>query len=178
MNNLTKITLINLSHNPEAERIRKAHLWAETNLHIIGGVLGFVGVFLSTFFIDGGLRVITGRTIHGWELFLFLIGIALALVGAWLYCLKPIARWPASALALLILKFFPWGTVMGLYVLCSVHCKRGRTILSAEYQEIRKATPDIKTPSASILLYAIAIILFAVASMGTWMKLFSDRPSP
>lgn len=68
---------------------------------------------------------------------------------------------PGTLLASLFLLFLPIGTGLGIYILWLLHSRKGRVVLSAEYAQVRAATPHIVYRTGKIDW----IILFAVLAL-------------
>lgn len=158
----------NLAHETEEERIRKAHLATEANIRSAGGLYLFVSVLVG---IAGLMRMLTWEpnTLMDWGITIlqFFMGATFALTGYWLRQFKSSARVPATLLSVLTLALIPLGTVVGIYTLYNIHNKRGRMILSPQYQDILDATPHIiRASSFSCLRIIIIVAIFFAFVIG------------
>jgi hypothetical protein len=160
----------------EAEIIRKDHLVAEGNLQTLGGLLalGSLFGFMATFSL---LPEEDHETTSEWLVFAGILALCVVqlIVGLSLRKLKPISRWPATGLTLIGLFGFPIGTLFSLYFLYAINNKRGRFILSPEYQAIRDATPHIKRKTSRVLLIILVVLILLLVIGGLAGFLMSTK---
>lgn len=155
-------------HNSEAETIRYAHLSTEGNLQTVGG-LYVIGAVLMLVTLISMLPDLGSSSVDEAVLIvLFVLGLAQGVVGLSLRKLKPGSRWPAMGLALVGLLGFPIGTVISLYIIYILNNKRGKFVLSPEYQSIRDATPHIKRKTSRLLLIILGVLLLLLACVIIW----------
>ena len=156
------------SQNSEVETIRREHLNTEGNLQTVGGlyIFGAILMLLSliSMFPDMGSSRVEGPVL----IVLLVLGIVYGAVGLSLRKLKPGSRWPATGISLLGLLGFPIGTVISLYSLYVLHSKRGKYVLSLDYQAIRDATPHIKRKTSRVLLIILGVLLLLLACVIIW----------
>jgi hypothetical protein len=73
------------------------------------------------------------------------------------------ARWPTIAFSLLMLPWFPLGTLVAVYMLYAVMCRKSDFVLTANYREIRRRT-TIARRKTSKLTWAILGLMVAGAA--------------
>ncbi|MBW1916173.1 MAG: hypothetical protein JRI86_14770, partial [Deltaproteobacteria bacterium] len=95
---------------------------------------------------------------------LLLLGIFQFWVAVQLRNLSPSAKIPAVFLSSIGLIGFPVGTIINAYILYVLLCKKGRYVLSPEYQEIVRATPDIRYHTSIIIWIVLAIFILMIAA--------------
>lgn len=145
--------------------MRELHLKHEASLqsvailYYLGAILtGFAGVMIlfSGFASMGGSASLVGVGV-----FYILLTVGLIAVARGFRKLKSWVRIPGTIFAVLGLFAFPVGTLINGYILYLMYSAKGKAVLSAEYQEVIAATPDIKyrTSPAMIFLALVIIVL-------------------
>ncbi|MFC7337179.1 hypothetical protein ACFQY0_08320 [Haloferula chungangensis] len=161
---------------PEVVQIRQAHLRHEASLKGMGSLF-FLGGVLVIISLLPLLTIPFAGEFHGvgWAEVLIIMMLITACVVqfvAWsgLRRLRPWSTVPAAILSALGLLAIGLGTIISIYFLYILFCKKGRFILSPAYQEIVAQTPGMKykTPLWNwivlgvIVLLAIAGVVYAV----------------
>jgi hypothetical protein len=152
------------SANPEAEAIRKAHISHEASikavgiLYYLGGALVLVSAFVSLEAVRVGASPV-------W----LLLGLLLAAVGQLFagWGVRGFRRWGrvvGCVLSAIGLLGFPVGTLINGYILYLFLSKKGRTIFSAEYQDVIAATPHIKYRTSIIVWIFFGLVVLLVAA--------------
>lgn len=150
----------------ETTRIRTRHIKHEATIRSIG-MLFYIGSVLAVIAgagmtISGFSEASTKPSIIG-AVFI-LIGIIQFWVGRKLRELSPQAKIPTTILSTLGLLGFPVGTLVNLYILYVIHCKKGRYILSDEYREIVEATPEIKYQTSILIWMFLGLIVLGIVA--------------
>lgn len=142
----------------QMEVVRQAHIAVESSLRSVGLLyyLGTLGLILS------GIVMLTGSTEIG--AITLVLGVAMAAVGYGLRTLKPWVRVPAILLATLGLLGFPIGTLINAYVLYLLLCAKGRYIFTPEYEEIRRATPQVRYRTSLLVWIVVSVLVLAMAA--------------
>ncbi len=174
----------------EAAAIRRTHLNHEVSiqgigsLYVLGGILFLLWeVLLLSWgvFASGTVTVVpTTRQPGGIELTFGLVTMVLIVglgalqlfTGLGMRKVKPWVKVPASIVAVLGLWSFPLGTLINVYVLYLLHCKKGRVVLAESYQHVIAQTPEIKYKT-SIIVKVLAGILFAFIAFAVVAALMS-----
>ncbi|MCE9553134.1 MAG: hypothetical protein K8T91_07120 [Planctomycetes bacterium] len=138
----------------DAERIRKLYLNYESSLRASGlfyMFAGGVGFCLAMASLAGKspLMGIVGGA----------LGIAMILMGVGLFRLDPKVVNPARAVAAVSLLAFPCGTVLGIFLFYLVLSHKGKTILSPNYEQIRRQTPHIQPKQGTRLGFWIIVAI-------------------
>ena len=159
------------SSDHEYETIRQEHLKHETSLRSVGLLL-YLGAALT---ILGAIMMMTTAR----ELYLesgtdgsgvlasliiayAVIGVVLIILARGYRKLRPWIRIPGTIVACLGLLSIPIGTIINGYILYLLWSKKGKVVLSPEYQEVMAATPYIKyrtSPVVWVLLILLAVLL-------------------
>lgn len=149
-------------HSSQAEAIRREHLKHEASVRSIGTMYYAGSVLWSLFGVYFLLVAIRGNEFTAWPLAVVSLVFGLAsVVVAW--GLRGLQRWAASAAAVLSalsLPVFPFGTVIGGFVLVLLRSAKGRRVFARDYASIVAATPHLE-PGGSRLVW----IVFAVAAV-------------
>lgn len=166
--------------NSAAVQLRTQHLGHEASLrsvgvlYLVGGILTSLGGLLM---LIGALRlmgnpnlaqsnqpVLIAATIG---LVLLVVGGLQAACGFHLRRLRPLARIPVGIISALGLLAVPLGTLINGYILYLLFSKKGRFILSPEYQAIVAATPEIKYRTSIVIWILLGLVLvFIVGAIG------------
>mgnify|MGYP007046926269 CR=1 FL=1 len=150
----------------EASALREAHRHHERSLNqfgalqLAGGVLsGAWGLFefAAASQVPDDAVIATVRGI----LFVTLGGLSVW-SGSLLRALKPKARGPATAMAVVGLLAFPIGTLVNGYLLYLIHSKKGRVVLSTSYQNVVRRTTTRPEKSSKIILFAFGLLVVAL----------------
>jgi hypothetical protein len=152
--------------------IRQEHLRQEASLKGMGSLFFLSGAFsvLMGFISAMGVFTDSGGTPQGPEilvLVLILLLIPLQFFTWWgLRKLRPWSTVPAAILSVLGLFALGLGTIISIYFLYILFCKKGRMVLSPGYQEIVDQTPGMRyrTPMWNWIVLAVIVIL-AVAGV-------------
>ena len=100
-------------------------------------------------------------------LVLLVVGGLQAACGFHLRRLRPLARIPVGIISALGLLAIPLGTLINGYILYLLFSKKGRFILSPEYQAIVAATPEIKYRTSIVIWILLGLVLvFIVGAIG------------
>ena len=164
-----------LSSHARAVEIRKEHLRHEASIQGAGSLNLLTGIVLTLAvfapLVASGEELIMNDS-PAWLAFMAGFGLLHLAAGYNLRKLHPRARTIGTLAWIPALLSIPVGTVIGIYVQYLLHSKKGQTILTEEYAEIRKQTPEIKYRSwlviIVLLLFFLALIgaAFVVASSG------------
>ncbi|MGB6220229.1 hypothetical protein [Haloferula sp.] len=161
----------------DAELIREAHLKHEASLKgvgslfFLGGALGVIGLAAM---VGPALAGSGGAMFAGPDFLLFvsLVGIMIPLqfVAWWgLRNLRPWVRIPATLVAVLGLLAVLSGSILSaalsVYILFLLYSKKGRTILSAGYQEIVDQTPGMKYRTPRWMWIVLLLIVIGVVAL-------------
>ena len=79
-----------------------------------------------------------------------------------------LASWvkiPVGLLGGLGLLNYPIGTVINSAILYIIFCKKGRTVLSKEYEEIIAATPDVRYKTSVVTWVFVGLLLTGIAGV-------------
>lgn len=162
----------------DAEVIRKEHINHEASLraigalYVIGGVLVFVGglFMLVPVFAPGGDEALSVGGMLGLAAVMLLIAALNIWVGMGLRKLKPKIRIPAIVMSCLNLLNLGIGTIIAIYMLYLLGSRKGSTILSDDYAQIRELTPHIKVRTSIITWIALALLLglMLLAALGAF----------
>lgn len=155
----------------EAERIRTEHIQHEMSVKSIGLLY-----YLSAFVLGGLSAFLIVRAPNTADPILAYIlspvCMALAVVsGAVGYGIRGLASWsriPVIVLSILGLFNPPIGTLINLYILYLVVCKKGKVVLAPEYQEIIRQTPHVKyktSLASKIALVLLVLLLIGIIAM-------------
>ncbi len=160
----------------EQELIRRQYLKHEAAIRSMGFLYaagGTVGCVMSLFYFSIGMGGIVGAipeigTLAAAGTLMFAICFGLysffqARVGFRLRKLDPAARRPAIILSAISLPFW---TLLAGYFLYLVACSKGKYVLSADYAEIRRATPHIKYKTPISVWILIGLLIAVLVSGG------------
>ena len=150
----------------EAESVRNAHIRHEATLKSIG-LLFYLGALFGL--LVGSSMLISGSSVQGayylgFGVAMLVIGLAQLWVGFKMRRLHSASRVPATMLSVLWLLNFPVGTVISLFIIYAINNKKGRYILSADYQDIIDATPDIKYRTSPVILFIFLVFLLLIVA--------------
>jgi len=153
-----------VSTNPEAEAIRKAHISHEASIKAVGLLYYLAGVVL----VIAGISFLTElgdleRVASG--LFFIAIAVVQLFAGWGVRALRKWGRIVGCVLSALGLLGFPIGTIINAYILYLFLSKKGRTVFSPEYQDVIAATPHVKYKT-SILVWIFLALLLALIGLG------------
>ncbi|MCB9654223.1 MAG: hypothetical protein H6729_08870 [Deltaproteobacteria bacterium] len=164
----------------DAERIRKEHLTAETNirsigtLHIVGAILGSLGmvaVAIPAFMGKEELPAPLSIAVVATWCAIGLVYAAHMASGIGLRKLRRWARIPSVVLSALGLLAFPVGTLIGgifLYVLLN---KKAARIFAPDYEAIVRQTPHIRyrTSVVTWIIFGLIVAVLIAALIGMTM---------
>jgi predicted nucleic acid-binding Zn ribbon protein len=152
----------------EAIKMREAHIGHEASIRAFGLLFYLAGVMFGL----GGIgQLILATELLELPLFamgagIILLGITYFWIGNGLRQLRSKVRHIAGVFAAIGLLGFPIGTIINGYLLYLLYSKKGKMVFSEEYQEIRAATPDIKSRTSIIIwLLLILVLLMIVAAI-------------
>lgn len=150
----------------EAERIRREHIKHEASLKSIGA-LHYLGGLCCLLF---GVVMFKEKT----AVSLLLLGLAVLelLLGKGVRQLKPWIRVPVGIFSSIGLLSIPVGTLINGYTLYLVFSKKGRTVLSPEYQDVIAATPQIKYKTSIVvwIFLGLLVLLIGVAILSSILR--------
>lgn len=163
------------------EAIRREHLSHEASIRAMGLLFLLGAVLLTLYVVAGGfmgvlalIAIAQGQAnadlvgigiLVGIFVLVILITILQWWVGLGLRRLDHRVRTPAIALSALGLLGFPVGTLINGYFLYLLLSKKGKYILTPQYQAIRAATPHIRYRT-SIVVWIFLILLIVVLAVG------------
>lgn len=161
----------------ERERIRQEHLGHETRIRGLGGLWMLGGGVFSAVILFNLAIVISFAVEHAhyrdfWETVLYFGiflagGLAFLGTGIDMRRLKARSRISGTFVSIFSLLLIPVGPLMGLYGLYLLHARKGRTVLSESYRQIRAATPEIRYRSGRLTIVAFLFIL-GLAALLCW----------
>jgi hypothetical protein len=166
-----KANIEHIERGGAAELVRKEHLHTEVSIQAVGRLyllgcvlilLAFAGIFIASFasMRNGNVSLIS---FAGSALGALAVCAAYGAAGFGLRKFKPWARIVATIVAVIGLIGFPIGTIISGYILYLMWNKKGRTIFTADYQDIIAATPHVKYKTSIVVWVILAIILLLVA---------------
>lgn len=156
----------------EYQTIRLEHIKHEASLRSVGalyylGVAGSVFVILSLFMGSASQQGIEA-SILGIGVFYGVLGVALFFIGRGYRKLKSWVRIPGGIFAGIGLLGFPLGTLINAYILYLLFSKKGKVVLSPEYQDVIAATPHIKYKTSRLaLVIVVLIVIFVIGGIFT-----------
>ena len=148
----------------EQEKERLAHLRHETAIRSIGLFFYLAVIFTAPSAIGFSMRLSFDHSPESILLALSLI-LLTAILFITAYRLRRLdfrAKLPATVIALLLLIMVPIGTILGLFILYALHCKKGRRILSEDYRDILSATPDMPNQAPGIMWFFLLLIFILI----------------
>jgi hypothetical protein len=150
--------------NPEADAIRRAHISHEASIKAVG-ILYYLGGGVLTLAGLASLVAIGSGREAGIMLLLLGIGVGQVFVGWGVRALRTWGRIVGCVLAALAMFNFPFGTLIGGYILYLFLSKKGRTIYSPEYKDVIAATPHVKYRTSMLvwIFFALLVGFFLVA---------------
>lgn len=165
-----------LPSDPEA--IRKQFIHCESNIKSIAGLMMLGGFLVFCGFGLLALGLFTGSNGDFWSSLpaLFLLGMMLAGIGQ-IYTgiklrgLKLTARIPAAIACGLWILFVPVGTVLGGVSLWYILRPAASFVLSKEYAEVVRCTPQVTT-STSIAGWSLLMVVLAVIGLTLFVAMF------
>jgi hypothetical protein len=150
----------------EVERARRQYLSHEASvrsigtLYYIGYMLTGVGpLFLLPIAITGG-----GLGLLAVGLAYLVMAVVFFFVGRELDKLSTWVRWPVGILSGIGLLGVPIGTVINLWILYLVFCRKGRVVFSPEYREVIRQTPHIRYRTSWPLIVLAVVLVASLAS--------------
>ncbi len=160
----------------DAVAIRQAHVGHERQLKSVGLLfgLGAVMLLIALFALmmpgDSGApevsRQMAGVMASGAMLAFFAVTCAVLAFGY--RTLAPWVKYVGTPVSVLGLLALPVGTLIHAYILYLLWCAKGRRVLSPDYAEIIRATPDVryKATTGDWIALALLVLLFAgIAAM-------------
>jgi len=155
-----------VSANPEAEAIRRAHISHEASIKAVG-FLYYLGGALLTIGGVASLAGAQGPSGVAIALLLVALGIGQLFAGGGVRALRSWGRIVGCVLSAIGLLAFPIGTLINGYILYLFLSKKGRTIFAPPYREVIAATPQVKYRTSIVvwifLALIVGLIVFAVA---------------
>lgn len=146
----------------DSEAIRRRFLNHEASLQGIGSLylLGAVVLVISgvvALFTQQELaqKILVGLLCIG-------LGAAEGWIGVKLRKLDPVARSPATLLAILGLFAVPLGTLINAYVLYLLHSAKGKYVFSPEYRDVIAATPQIKYRMSIVIWILLGLLVVLI----------------
>ncbi len=165
-----KAEIEQFEHDSEVEEIRRDHLNTEASIKAVG-TLYILGCVITLF---GGAAVVLRWTHNANEindpsflpiLAMLCFGVLQGFAG---YALRHFRRWSrlaSTVISVLGLLAFPLGTFISGYILYLLWSKKGRTVFTAEYQDVIAATPHIKYKTSRLVWIVLGIIILLVAAV-------------
>ena len=148
----------------EAIKVREAHIGHEASIRAFGLLYYLAGVMFGL----GGLGQLILAT-EKFETLLFAMGAGILLLGViylWighgLRRLSSKVRHIAGVFAVIGLLGFPIGTILNGYLLYLLYAKKGKMVFSEKYQQVRAATPEIKSRTSIIVWFFLILILVLI----------------
>ena len=155
-----------IPEDSEQQKIRLEHLGHEASIKSVGMMFYLVAIPLGLSAIGYAFIINTGSKAE--EILIALGLIVLTLVLIWtavqLRRLKPGARIPATLFSIIGLAGFPIVTIFSIYSLYVIHCKKGRRILSGDYQQIVQVTPELRYRTPAIIWIGLILLLLLIAA--------------
>jgi hypothetical protein len=155
-----------IPEDSEQQKIRLEHLGHEASIKSVGMIFYLIAIPLGLSAASYAFIINVGG--RAGEMLLAVALIVLTLILIWtavqLRRLNPGARIPATLFSIVGLAGFPIVTVIGLYSLYVIHCKKGRTILSGDYQQIVRATPELRYRTPAIIWIGMILLLLLIAT--------------
>jgi len=161
-----------LDHSSEEEKIRRKHLNIEASirslgtLYLAGGVLALLGP-LGTFSSIPDFSAEPENI--GYLLGSVLIPILILVMGIRLRKLSRISVIFAGIISVFGLFLFPVGTIINLLILYTLFCKKGRFVVTPEYQRIIRATPHVRYRTSPVTWALFIILLILLLLFGGFM---------
>ena len=151
----------------EVETIRLTHLGHEAAIKSIGLLYYFsaFAVMLSAAAYAMQISIEPIAVNFTFALGLLGLGIFQFWIAVQVRRLRSSARIPIIIFSIIGLMGFPIGTVISAYILYVILCKKGRYILSEEYAEIVRATPDIKHHTSIVIWLLLIFFLMFIAAV-------------
>jgi hypothetical protein len=139
---------------------RRAHLSHETSLRAIGLAYLLTSIVLSLaafgYLVDPNRRdsfsPLLAVALFGGVASVMLAGVALRLLSPWSWL--PVIL--VICLGLVLLKL---GTLINLYVVYMILCRKGRIVCSPAYHQVIRRTPEIRYRTSPVLLTMIGLVL-------------------
>jgi hypothetical protein len=151
-----------------AEEIRQAHLKHEAALKSAGVLYLLGGTLLTLGGMAGVAGAIASTGPDGADGSVLVSGVVGALgvcqfaVGRGLRRFKPWTRTPVGLLSGMGLFAIPLGTLINAYILYLVFSRKGKTIMSEDYQAVIAATPHLKYKTSIIVWIFVGILILFV----------------
>ncbi|MBI4821867.1 MAG: hypothetical protein HY791_36750 [Deltaproteobacteria bacterium] len=119
---------------------------------------------------SGILRIVSGLTSNDLSstisgILTLAFGVVLVWSGLLLWRLERRGAMMASILSTLSLLVFPLGTVVGAYILWVFHSKKGRVVLSPEYQKVVELTPHLSSTRPAVIRVAAFLGFFGTLAL-------------
>ena len=158
----------------EEIRIRREHIATETSLRSFGFLFYLIGgLLVFSFTVVFVVSMSTGQSrVELTDVLVSIVGAGFGILsiytGYLIRRLSPMARPFATLLGILGLAAIGIGTILAVYLLFLLWCKKGSMVLSERYQEIRRLTPHVKykTP-LYVWIIALLFIGFVVWALAT-----------
>ncbi len=162
--------------NSAAAQLRTQHLAHEASLRsvgmlfLIGGtvtaVAGIIGVVTPLAMTSSGAPKNISQALLG--ALMLALGGGQCWAGYLLRRLRPLARAPVGLISGLGLLAIPFGTLINGYILYLLFSRKGRFVLSAEYQAIIAATPEIKYRTSTLAWVVLGVVVLLVGAAIFW----------
>jgi hypothetical protein len=152
----------------EAERIRKEHLRAETNIKSIGslysacGLLGTFGAMVAV--VMAGVDWVKGfKSEQLVVLLLVVLYPCILIAGISLRRFRTWARRVAVGFSALGLLAIPVGTIISVLFLYALLNSKANTVFTPQYQEIIRQTPHIQYRTSPVAWAALGVLVLLFA---------------
>ena len=156
-----------VAHDSAAEAVRREHINHEASIKAVG-LLYYLGGVMVTIAALAELAAATkapGALVIA--LLLVAVGAGQLLAGWGVRALKPWGKVVGCVLSVIGLLGFPVGTLINAYILYLFLSKKGRTIFSADYQQVIAATPHVKYKTSIVVWIFLALVAaFIVIGIG------------
>ena len=147
-----------VSANPEADAIRRAHIGHEASIKAVG-ILYYLGAVVLAVAAFSLLQSDTAIALG-----VILVAVAQLFAGWGVRGLRTWGRAIGCVLSVLGLFAFPIGTLINGYVLYLFLSKKGRTIFAPEYQDVIAATPDVRYRTSIVVWIVLALLVAMVVA--------------
>ncbi len=151
-----------------AVAIREKHISHDASVKSIG-MLYFMGAAVMLILSMGMMfalfqpEMAMDGSLIGLFIFYIIFGVAAIFLGRGLRTLRRWVKVPVGFISAIGLLGFPVGTLINGFVLYLIFSSKGKMVLSDEYQEIVRKTPDIKYQTSIIVWISLFILLALIA---------------
>ena len=163
----------------DAEQIRNTHLKHEASVKSIGTLYYIAAGLLLLVCLTMTVTAVSEANRDELPLAILLIGCCAVIMvlsfvlGRGLRRLAPWVKIPVTLLCVVGLTSVPVGTIVNAYILYLLHCQKGKTVLSTDYQNVIGQTPHIKYKTSRLVI-AVAVILLVALAWGVGVAVFAS----